>query len=211
MSRWKTIGLPLAVVIALLAAWEVAAQWDLIADAFTIRDFLIPAPSDVAATLWEERALLAEDAWVTLSEVLLGFLVALVLGVAFAVVLHLSPTMRRAFYPLLVASQTIPTVAVAPILVVWFGFGIGPKLAADRADLLLPDHGQHARRAALGRSRPDQDDADARSVARPDRCAGPSSRGPFPSRSAERRSRSPSRSSARSSPSGRAPTTASAT
>ncbi len=71
--------------------------------------------------------------------------------------------MRRAFYPLLVASQTIPPVAIAPILVVWFGFGIGPKLAPDRADLLLPDHGQHARRAALGRSRPDQDDADARS------------------------------------------------
>ena len=50
-------------------------------------------------------------------------------GVAFAIVLHLSPTLRRAFYPLLVASQTVPIVVVAPILVVWLGFGIGPKLA----------------------------------------------------------------------------------
>jgi ABC-type nitrate/sulfonate/bicarbonate transport system permease component len=58
----------------------------------------------------------------------LGFLLALAVGLAFAVVLHLSETLRRAFYPLLVASQTIPPVAIAPILVVWFGFGIGPKL-----------------------------------------------------------------------------------
>ena len=50
-------------------------------------------------------------------------------GVGFAVVLHLSPTLRRAFYPLLVASQTVPIIVIAPILVVWFGFGIGPKLA----------------------------------------------------------------------------------
>ena len=51
------------------------------------------------------------------------------LGFAFAIVLHLSDTLRRAFYPLLVASQTVPVIAIAPILVVWLGFGIGPKLA----------------------------------------------------------------------------------
>jgi ABC-type nitrate/sulfonate/bicarbonate transport system permease component len=65
---------------------------------------------------------------VTLREVLLGFLCALAAGLAFAVILHLSDTLRRAFYPLLVASQTIPPVAIAPILIVWFGFGLGPKV-----------------------------------------------------------------------------------
>ena len=64
-----------------------------------------------------------------MQEVLLGFAIALVLGFAFAVALHLSDTLRRAFYPLLVASQTVPVIAIAPILVVWLGFGIGPKLA----------------------------------------------------------------------------------
>ncbi len=59
----------------------------------------------------------------------LGFGCALVAGLAFAVVLHLFETLRRAFYPLIVASQTIPIVVIAPILIVWFGFGIGPKLA----------------------------------------------------------------------------------
>ena len=65
----------------------------------------------------------------TAQEVLLGFALALVLGFAFAIVLHLSDTLRRAFYPLLVASQTVPVIAIAPILIVWLGFGIGPKLA----------------------------------------------------------------------------------
>src|SRR5262249_61028988 len=60
--------------------------------------------------------------------VVVGFLLAPAAGPAFGVALPLSGPLRRAFYPLLVASQTIPPVAVAPILVVWFGFGLGPKL-----------------------------------------------------------------------------------
>jgi ABC-type nitrate/sulfonate/bicarbonate transport system permease component len=126
MRRWL---LPLAVILILLALWELAAQWDVIADALNIKPYLIPAPSDVGESLWNDRELLAEDAWVTAQEVLLGFAIALALGFAFAIALHLSDTLRRAFYPLLVASQTVPVIAIAPILIVWLGFGIGPKLA----------------------------------------------------------------------------------
>ena len=126
MRRWLA---PAAVIVVLLGLWELAARWDLIADALNIKPFLIPAPSDVAESLWTDRELLAEDAWVTAQEVLLGFAIALVLGFGFAVCLHLSDTLRRAFYPLLVASQTVPVIAIAPILVVWLGFGLGPKLA----------------------------------------------------------------------------------
>jgi putative hydroxymethylpyrimidine transport system permease protein len=126
VSRWLP---PLVVVIALLGLWELAAQWDLIANALQIKPFLIPAPSDVAQSLVDDRELLGSDAWVTAKEVLLGFAIAAVLGFAFAVVMHVSDLMRRAFYPLLVASQTVPVIAIAPILVVWLGFGIGPKLA----------------------------------------------------------------------------------
>jgi ABC-type nitrate/sulfonate/bicarbonate transport system permease component len=120
---------PLAIVLALLGAWELAARWDLLADALGIEPFLIPAPSDVAQALWEDRELLAEDSWVTLQEVLLGFALAVAAGGLFAIPLHLSTPLRQALYPILVASQTIPIIVVAPILVVWFGFGIGPKLA----------------------------------------------------------------------------------
>jgi ABC-type nitrate/sulfonate/bicarbonate transport system permease component len=126
MKRWLP---PLAIIALLLGAWELAARLDVIADALKLEPFLVPAPSDIAQALWQDRELLIENTWVTLQEVLAGFALAVAAGVAFAVVLHLSPTLRRAFYPLLVASQTVPIVVLAPILVVWLGFGIGPKLA----------------------------------------------------------------------------------
>ena len=126
MKRWLP---PLAIIALLLGAWELAARLDVIADALKLEPFLVPAPSDIAQALWQDRELLIENAWVTLQEVLAGFALSVAAGVAFAVVLHLSPALRRAFYPLLVASQTVPIVVLAPILVVWLGFGIGPKLA----------------------------------------------------------------------------------
>ncbi len=124
----RRILLPALIVLLLLGAWELAARWGLLADALSLDELLIPAPSEVATRLWEDRSLLADNAWVTLQEVFLGFALALVAGLGFAVALHLSATLRRAFYPLLVASQTVPVIVVAPILVVWFGYGIGPKL-----------------------------------------------------------------------------------
>jgi NitT/TauT family transport system permease protein/putative hydroxymethylpyrimidine transport system permease protein len=126
MRNWLP---PLIVVIALLGLWQLAAEWDWIANALNIKPFLIPAPSDIAQSLVDDRELLASDAWVTAQEVVLGFALAALLGFAFAVVMHVSDVLRRAFYPLLVASQTVPVVAIAPVLVVWLGFGIGPKLA----------------------------------------------------------------------------------
>ena len=126
MRRW----LPsVVIVLMLLGLWQLAASSDVIANALRIEPFLVPAPSDIARSLWTDRSLLVDNGWVTLQEVLAGFAVSIVAGVGFALVLHLSPTLRRAFYPLLVASQTVPIVVVAPILVVWLGFGIGPKLA----------------------------------------------------------------------------------
>lgn len=121
--------LPLLLLIALFAAWEIAAQSGFLADVLGLDSFLVPSPSEIAASLHDDRSLLADNAWVTLREVLLGFAAAVVLGAGLAAALHLSPLLRRALYPLTVASQTIPIIVIAPILVVWFGFGIGPKIA----------------------------------------------------------------------------------
>lgn len=126
MRRWL---LPAGALAALVGLWQVAASTGALADVFGVESFLVPSPAEIAQALWENRSLLAENAWVTLQEVLLGFLIGLAVGVAFAVLLRLSDTLRLAFYPILIASQAVPIVVFAPILVIWFGFGIGPKLA----------------------------------------------------------------------------------
>ena len=103
--------------------------WELYADLGGVDDFILPAPSQIATALWDDRSLLWSNLLVTAQEVGLGILVALVLGFLLAVALHFSGTLRRGVYPLLVASQAVPIVIIAPLLVVWFGFGMVPKLA----------------------------------------------------------------------------------
>jgi NitT/TauT family transport system permease protein/putative hydroxymethylpyrimidine transport system permease protein len=125
VKRW---ALPLLALATLIGLWQAAAASGILADALGVEPILAPSPAEVASSLWENRSLLAEEAWVTLKEIVLGFLIGLVAGIAFAVLLRLSETLRLAFYPLLVASQAVPILVIAPILVVWFGFGIGPKL-----------------------------------------------------------------------------------
>lgn len=125
MKRWV---LPILVLAVLIGLWQLAASTGVLADLLNVDSLLAPSPAEIASALWDNRSLLAEDAWVTLQEILLGFLCGLVAGLCFAVLLRLSTTLWRAFYPLIVASQAIPILVIAPILIVWFGFGIGPKL-----------------------------------------------------------------------------------
>jgi NitT/TauT family transport system permease protein/putative hydroxymethylpyrimidine transport system permease protein len=117
------------VLAGLVGAWQLATSTGAVADALNLEPFLVPSPAEIASSLWENRSLLADNAWVTLREIVLGLGCALVAGLAVAVVLHLSLTLRRAIYPLTVASQTIPIIVIAPILLVWFGYGIVPKMA----------------------------------------------------------------------------------
>jgi putative hydroxymethylpyrimidine transport system permease protein len=117
-----------ALAPALLVAVLIGA-WQLYAKTGAVDDFILPAPSEIASAGWQDRALLWDNLAVTAQEVGLGILSALVLGFALAVALHFSGVLRRGVYPLLVASQAVPIVIVAPLLVVWFGFGIVPKLA----------------------------------------------------------------------------------
>lgn len=113
---------PALVIAAALAVWE---TWVRIAD---VPGWLLPPPSAIGQTLWDQRGLLAHHAWTTLGEVLVGFACALVAGVALAVVIDASRLASRALYPLVIASQTIPVIALAPLLLTWFGYGITPKV-----------------------------------------------------------------------------------
>lgn len=120
---------PVLLLAALIGLWQVAASSGALADVLNVEPFLVPSPAEIASSLWDNRGLLAENTWVTLREILLGFLCGLTVGLAFALLLRLSNVLRRATYPLLIASQAVPILVFAPILVVWLGFGIGPKLA----------------------------------------------------------------------------------
>ncbi len=112
--------------VVLLAA--VVGLWELVVRAAHVPDYLFPAPSAVASALDSDRGLLARATAVTLLEVVLGYLLALAVGLGVAVALHFSPVLRRALLPILVLSQTVPTVLLAPILAILLGYGIEPKL-----------------------------------------------------------------------------------
>ena len=113
-----------AAVLALL----LLGAWQLYAQISGVDDFLLPAPTEVAAALIDDRSLLWDSFVVTAGEIVLGLVLALGAALTLALAVHLSPTLRRAVYPLLVASQTVPIPIIAPLLVVWFGFALFPKL-----------------------------------------------------------------------------------
>ena len=142
-------------LLALLGGWEAYARLS------GIDEFVLPAPSAIGAALYDDRALLWSNFTVTAGEIGLGMLVALVLGLGCAVAMHFSATLRRALYPLLIGSQTIPIVLVAPLLVVWWGFGLTPKLAIVALVCFFPDRRADARRARPRRSRSAQAHAHA--------------------------------------------------
>ncbi len=111
-----------AIVLALVGAWE------LYADLSGIDPAILPPPHAVAQSLWVDRGLLWDNLRVTGDEIVLGILVAGTAGFLLPIALHLSLPLRRSVYPLLVVSQVIPVVLIAPLLVTWLGFGIAPKL-----------------------------------------------------------------------------------
>ncbi len=110
--RWAPA---LGLAAALIATWEIAVR------AFDVQRWLLPPPSSIARELIESRALLARHAATTLEEVLVGFGFAIAVGVALAVAIAYSRLLERAVYPFVIASQTIPIITIAPLLLVWVG------------------------------------------------------------------------------------------
>jgi putative hydroxymethylpyrimidine transport system permease protein len=112
--------------LLLLAA--AVGLWELVVRAASVPDYLFPAPTAVASSLANDAGLLGSATLVTVREIVLGYLLAVMFALVIAVVLHFSAALRRALLPILVLSQTVPTVLLAPILAILLGYGIGPKL-----------------------------------------------------------------------------------
>ena len=115
--------LPGAAVAGFLVAWSLAVRL------FKIPPYLLPAPEDVALLLYENREMFLQNSWVTVQEVLVGFLASVFIATPLAIVVVLNRALERTLMPLLVMSQTVPKVAIAPLFVVWLGFGFLPKVA----------------------------------------------------------------------------------
>ncbi|WP_068613811.1 ABC transporter permease [Paenibacillus tuaregi] len=123
MRAWfRTVWPPLVAVILFIIVWQAAVS------TLGIDKWLLPAPSDIA----REAAVNPENLWVktmsTLQLTVLGLVIGVAVGLILAFALHFIPLLKSAFYPLIILSQNIPTIALAPLLVVWFGFGLTPKL-----------------------------------------------------------------------------------
>jgi NitT/TauT family transport system permease protein/putative hydroxymethylpyrimidine transport system permease protein len=112
--------------IALLAG--LLGTWELYVDLGNVNRLVLPAPHEIAVSLWNNAGLLASNLKPTAEEVVLGIALALLSGFVLAVAIHLSPILRRAVYPLAIGSQAIPIAVIAVLLIFWWGFGILPKL-----------------------------------------------------------------------------------
>src|SRR5215471_1439978 len=119
----RNMILPLVAIAAALALWAA------IVAIFSVPDYLLPSPQAVALRIDKEWPLLWKHGIYTLGSVLSGFAASIAIGVPIAFAIVLSPIIERATMPFLVMTQTIPKVAIAPILVVWLGFGLLPKIA----------------------------------------------------------------------------------
>jgi ABC-type nitrate/sulfonate/bicarbonate transport system permease component len=119
----RRYGPPALLLLLAIAAWQGVASLE------SVDDLTLASPVETVEALGDDGDLLLDNAWTTLIEAVLGLAIALALGVGVAVVMHLSTWLRDAAYPLLIASQAVPIVVVAPLLVLAFDYGIGPKLA----------------------------------------------------------------------------------
>jgi NitT/TauT family transport system permease protein len=112
----------LGLVVLVLGAWEAAVQ------AGVVDSLLIPAPTQILQSLWDDRSILASDLATTTYEVVLGLLAAIVIGAALAVAMHLWAPVRKALRPLVIGSQAVPIPVIAPAIILVLGFGLAPKI-----------------------------------------------------------------------------------
>ena len=122
----------ITVVVAILAAWEAACS------GFNVPDFILPPPSRILTVAVFRTGILLPHAGTTAIEVLAGILVSLMVALPLAILMFAHPSVENALSPFLVASQAVPVFAIAPLLVVWLGYGIGSKVFMAAVIIFFP-------------------------------------------------------------------------
>jgi len=115
-------GGALAIFVLLFVVWEVAVR------VTGVKEYLLPPPSKVWTEFWKRHEIVSGGAWVTTQEILAGYALAVVVSVPLALAVAYSRFMEQAVYPVIVFLQIIPKIAIAPLFIIWFGFGFAPKL-----------------------------------------------------------------------------------
>jgi NitT/TauT family transport system permease protein len=132
LARARESWLAVAAFLAVVVAWEVAVR------AADIPPFVLPAPSAIGAKFLEDIPLLQQHAVVTLQEIIVGYVVAAAFGLSVAVLIVRFRSVERLVYPYVVASQTVPKIAIAPLLIIWLGTGLLPKVLIVAVTAFFP-------------------------------------------------------------------------
>jgi NitT/TauT family transport system permease protein len=119
---WRTIVEPVILFLLLALLWEKAVE------IFGIKRYLLPPLSQVLETMWQSRWSILQQTWITTGEILVGYFWAVVGGVGLGLAIFAWPMLRRTLYPLIVLFQGLPKVALAPLFVIWFGYGLASKV-----------------------------------------------------------------------------------
>ena len=125
---WLTTSRTAAVLLPVIGLIGALALWWLATIVFSIEKFLLPTPGDVYSTFMEQPGYLLEQTWVSFLETMAGFLASIAIGVPVALLIVRSAILERLIYPLLLGVNAIPKIAIAPLLVIWMGFGMFPKI-----------------------------------------------------------------------------------
>lgn len=120
--RRREFGPQLAAAFIITALWEAGVRFG------NVPDFVLPAPSQVVVSLITSFPIIAHHTQITLYEAMIGFIIAVIFSFVLAFIMDSVPFIKRALYPILVISQTIPIITVAPLFVIWFGYGLLPKV-----------------------------------------------------------------------------------
>ena len=119
---WLNSWHPIVFLLVLVIAWWIATESGAVAP------YILPSPADTWAAFADNATYLAQHTWVTTYETVIGFVIAVVLGLLVAVIMVYSSGLEKTLYPVILFAQVIPKIAIAPLFIVWLGFGVGPKI-----------------------------------------------------------------------------------
>ncbi len=131
-DKIKNYIYPIVTFISILVVWQ------FIVVSYDIPQYLMPSPTDIVEVFFTDNANLQMHAMVTLKESLLGFVFSIILALTIGTIMDFIPIVKKCFYPLMLVSQMIPTITIAPLLIIWFGFDSLPKIIMVMATCFFP-------------------------------------------------------------------------